>query len=152
MLWSFFLGSKDPAADATDAQQPWGLLCNPVMEMISFFVFPCTGGPVEWNWQGKTEVLEEKLTPVPLCPLQIPHGVSRHRTRASLMRGRQLTAWAVARPNIMKLHIFKTYLNLNDVCITLEFLNSGQGFWFEIAILTLDRCVTMYFIFYVRSL
>jgi hypothetical protein len=22
-----------------------------------FFVFPCNGAPVEWNWQGKTDVL-----------------------------------------------------------------------------------------------
>jgi hypothetical protein len=30
---------KGPAADATDAPQPYGLLCNPVMKMISFFRF-----------------------------------------------------------------------------------------------------------------
>jgi hypothetical protein len=36
---SFFFVEKGPAAEATDAPQPWGLLCNPVMEMISFFVF-----------------------------------------------------------------------------------------------------------------
>jgi hypothetical protein len=49
---------KGPAADATEAPQRWGLLCNPVMKMISFFfVFPCNGAPVVWNWQGKTEVL-----------------------------------------------------------------------------------------------
>jgi hypothetical protein len=36
---------EGPAADATDAPQPWGLLCNPVMKIISlFFAFPCTGG------------------------------------------------------------------------------------------------------------
>jgi hypothetical protein len=28
---------KGPAAEATDAPQPWDLLCNPVMKMISFF-------------------------------------------------------------------------------------------------------------------
>jgi hypothetical protein len=32
----FFL-VNGPAADATDAPQPRGLLCNPVMKMISFF-------------------------------------------------------------------------------------------------------------------
>jgi hypothetical protein len=26
-------GVKDPTADATDATQPWGLLCNPVMDI-----------------------------------------------------------------------------------------------------------------------
>jgi hypothetical protein len=30
---------KGPAADATDPPQPRGLLCNPVMKMISFFSF-----------------------------------------------------------------------------------------------------------------
>jgi hypothetical protein len=30
---------KGPAADATDAPQPRGLLCNPVMKMISFVSF-----------------------------------------------------------------------------------------------------------------
>jgi hypothetical protein len=30
---------KGPAEDATDAPQPWGLLCNPVMKMISSFSF-----------------------------------------------------------------------------------------------------------------
>jgi hypothetical protein len=30
---------KGPAAEATDAPQLWGLLCNPVMMMISFFSF-----------------------------------------------------------------------------------------------------------------
>jgi hypothetical protein len=29
---------------------------------------------VEWNRQGKTEVLWEKSFPVPLFPPQIPHG------------------------------------------------------------------------------
>jgi hypothetical protein len=29
-------------------------------KMISFFIFTSNGAPVEWNWQGKTEVLGEK--------------------------------------------------------------------------------------------
>ena len=31
----------------------------------------------------KTEVLCEKPVPVPLCPPQIPHGLTRDRTRAT---------------------------------------------------------------------
>jgi hypothetical protein len=39
---------KGLAADSTDAPQPSGLLCNPVMKMIRFFfVFPSNGAPVE---------------------------------------------------------------------------------------------------------
>ena len=64
---TFFFAVKGPAADATDAPQPQGLLCNPVMKIkrkiISFFIFPSNGAPVEWNWQGKTEVLGEKICP-----------------------------------------------------------------------------------------
>jgi hypothetical protein len=45
------------------------------------------------NWQ-----LGEKPVPVPLCPPQTPHGLTRDRTRASAVEGRRLTAWAMARP------------------------------------------------------
>jgi hypothetical protein len=42
---------EGPAADATDAPQPSGLLCNPMMKikrkMISFFIFPSNGTPME---------------------------------------------------------------------------------------------------------
>jgi hypothetical protein len=66
-------------------------------KMISFFfIFTSNGVPVEWNWQGNTEVVGEKPVPVPLCPPQIPHGLTRDRTRASAMGGQRLTAWAMA--------------------------------------------------------
>jgi hypothetical protein len=38
---------------------------------------------VEWYRQGKAEELGEKSVPVPLCPPQIPQGLTRARTRAS---------------------------------------------------------------------
>jgi hypothetical protein len=34
----------------------------------------------------------EKPVPVPLCPPQIPHELTRDRTRASAVGGRRLTA------------------------------------------------------------
>jgi hypothetical protein len=80
-----FFVVKGPAADATDAPQPWGLLCNPVMKMINCFVFPSNGAPVKWKWQWKTEVLGEKPVSVPLCPPQIPHGPTRDRTQVCLV-------------------------------------------------------------------
>jgi hypothetical protein len=70
------------------------IIVQPVMKMnrkISFFIFPSNGVPVEWYWQGKTEVLGEKPVTVPLCLPQITHGLTRDRTR-------RLTAWAMARP------------------------------------------------------
>jgi hypothetical protein len=39
-----------------------------------------------------------KPAPVPLCPPQIPHDLTRARTRAAAGGSRQLTAWATARP------------------------------------------------------
>jgi hypothetical protein len=52
---------KGPAADASDALQSWGLLCNPMMKMMIIFCpFPSNGAQVEWNWQGKTEELGEE--------------------------------------------------------------------------------------------
>jgi hypothetical protein len=69
------------------------------MKMVSFFsTFPCNGTPVEWNLHGKTEILGEKPVPLPLCPPQIPHGLTRDRARPSAVRGRRLTSWAMARP------------------------------------------------------
>ena len=38
-----FFMVKGPAADATDALQPWGLLCNNVMKISFFLIFPCKG-------------------------------------------------------------------------------------------------------------
>jgi hypothetical protein len=37
--WLVGFKVKGTAADTTDAPQPWGLLCNPVKKMISFFRF-----------------------------------------------------------------------------------------------------------------
>jgi hypothetical protein len=49
-------------------------------------------------WQWKTEVPWEKPAPVPICPLQITHGLTWNRTRASAVTGRRLTAWTMDRP------------------------------------------------------
>jgi hypothetical protein len=61
---------------------------------------------VEWYWQGKTEELWEKPVPVPLCPPQIPHGLTGARTRVFVVRGRRLTAWAIVRPKCNFGYIF----------------------------------------------
>jgi hypothetical protein len=75
---NFFL-LKGPAADATNAPQSWRLIVQPCDEddeddEVFFLLLHFNGTPVEWNWQGKTEVLGEKPVPMPLCPPQIPHG------------------------------------------------------------------------------
>ena len=50
---------------------------------------------VEWYWQEKTEVLEEMPAPVQLWPPQIQNGLAWDLTQASMVKGQQLTAWAV---------------------------------------------------------
>jgi hypothetical protein len=56
-----------------------------------------------WNGtDGKTEELDEKLVQLSLCPPQIPHGLTRARTRASAVAGRRLTAWAIARHSLVR--------------------------------------------------
>jgi hypothetical protein len=47
---------------------------------------------------GENRQLGEKPVPVPLCPPQTPHALTRDRTRASAVKSRRLTAWAMARP------------------------------------------------------
>jgi hypothetical protein len=53
-----------------------------------------------WNDtdRGKPKNSERKPVPVWLRPPQIPHALIRARTRASALRCRRLTAWAIARP------------------------------------------------------
>jgi hypothetical protein len=50
----------------------------------------CKYGEPQWNDidRGKLKNSTEKPVQVPLCPLQIPHGL----TQASMVRGQQLTA------------------------------------------------------------
>jgi hypothetical protein len=66
---------------------------------LAYYAFPrwyeCRA-TMEWYWQGKTEELGEKPVPVPLCPPQIPHGLTQARTRASAVRCQRLTTWAMA--------------------------------------------------------
>jgi hypothetical protein len=59
----------------------------------------------EWIWSSGGMILtgENRRTlrnpvPVPLCPPQIPHGLSWEWTRAAVVRSRRLTSWAMAGP------------------------------------------------------
>jgi hypothetical protein len=65
---------------------------------LVFYVFPCNGVPVEWNWQGKTEVLGGETCPSDTLSTINLTRTDPGRTRASAVRGRRLTAWATARP------------------------------------------------------
>jgi hypothetical protein len=41
---------------------------------------------VEWHWQGKIEIFEDKRVPVPHCPPQIPHWLAWDRNRTAEVR------------------------------------------------------------------
>jgi hypothetical protein len=68
--------------------------------LLVFSVFPCI---MENRW-NEIDRGKPKYSggggggpgPGPSCPPQIPHGLPRDRTRASAVRGRRLTAWAMA--------------------------------------------------------
>jgi hypothetical protein len=47
---------------------------------------------VECELAGENEVLRKKPVPVPLCPPQIPHDLTRARTRAAAVGSQLLTA------------------------------------------------------------
>jgi hypothetical protein len=49
---------------------------------------------------GETRSTGGKSVLLPLCPPQIPHVLTRHRTGASAVTGRWLTAWAMTRPGL----------------------------------------------------
>jgi hypothetical protein len=130
----FVLLMTGPAADATDALQPWGFLCNPdedEEDCYFFCPFPSNGGQVEWYWQVKTEVLGEKPVPVSLCPPQIPHGLNRDRTRASEVGGRRLTAWAMARPKCVCITLLIPPLSADNRLASIFHAESVTYSWWE---------------------
>jgi hypothetical protein len=64
---------------------------------ILHLIYECRA-TVEWYWQGKTEVLGEKPVIVSIRPPQILCRLAWAQTGASVVRGRQLTARAMAWP------------------------------------------------------
>jgi hypothetical protein len=75
----------------SELQPPTGLFC-PSDDIQT------SRATAEWYWQGKTEEVGENPVHV---PSRIQHGLTRERTRASVVRGRQLTA--IRRLKIVKM-------------------------------------------------
>jgi hypothetical protein len=76
--------------------------------------------------------LGEKPVPVPLCPPQILHGLTRDRTRASAVRGRRLTAWAICCwLKSHSIHAPATPLTSKKHACSASVLLPTWGAWFE---------------------
>ena len=90
---------RSPQQMLTDAPQPWGLLCNPVMKIMKimrfFLLFHFNGTPVK----RKPKFSEKNLSRCHFVHDKSHTDRPRDRTRASVVRGRRLTAWAMARPS-----------------------------------------------------
>jgi hypothetical protein len=93
----FFFVVKGPAADARTHRSLEAYCATLWWRWLIFSIFQV----MEHRWnetdRGKPKYSGEKPVPVPLCPPQILHGLTRDRTRASAVRGRRLTAWAMER-------------------------------------------------------
>ena len=63
MLATFFLWCRAPQHMLRTHRSPEAYCATLWWRWFVFFVFPCNGTPVEWNWQGKTEVPGEKTCP-----------------------------------------------------------------------------------------
>jgi hypothetical protein len=58
-------------------------------------------GEPRWNYNDRgTEELGKKLTPVLTCPRQIPHELTRARSRVFALRRQRLTFWAMTWPTL----------------------------------------------------
>jgi hypothetical protein len=58
----------------------------------------CVWSDGEMTLRGETHMLGEKPVVVLLCPLQISHGLALYLIYSCVVRGWQLTAWAMAWP------------------------------------------------------
>jgi hypothetical protein len=84
------------------------MTCLLVMSFLSVGSLNCSHHPPGdlWVWYyggiiltGENPELGEKPVPVPFCPPQIPHGLIWSWTWTSAVKGRQLSFWAMARPD-----------------------------------------------------
>jgi hypothetical protein len=89
----FFLWWRAPQQMLRTHRSLEAYCSNPWWRRLILFVFSFNGALMEWKWEGKPELLEEKPVSVSLCPPQIPHGLSRDWNRASEVRDWRLTAY-----------------------------------------------------------
>jgi hypothetical protein len=81
---------------------------------------------------GKTKEFGKKTFPLPFCPRQILHAPNRARTQASAVRGRRLTAWAMALPKLVHYFVGKntfTWRVINVTCFHCKVWCSERATW-----------------------
>jgi hypothetical protein len=98
-------------------------------------------GEPRWNDtdRGKPKTSEKDLSPVSLCPPQIPHGLNRAWTQASSVRDRRLTTWAMER--LAKEMSPRAILDVNKRCMNLGkaltvIIVGGYGLDYRVSILS----------------
>jgi hypothetical protein len=81
----------------------WGGVRLGMSALISLLYLPwmineygAFGGMRTGRWNQSTR---RKPALVPLCPPQIPHGLTWYQTQATAVGSQQLTAWAMAQPS-----------------------------------------------------
>jgi hypothetical protein len=73
---------------------------------------------------GGNQSTWRKHTPVPLCPPQIPHGLTWARTRAPTVGSQQLTTWATARS--IQCWLFMIIIIANKIVILFTFFSQSR--------------------------
>jgi hypothetical protein len=88
-----------------------------------------------------------KPAPVPLCPPQIPNGLTRARTRSASVGSRRLTAWAMARTISVTLYsqsVLKMTLRWeDDIKVNLEKWGSDDLKWIQLSLDGITIAVTL---------
>jgi len=109
--------------------------CSLIVPSFATIILCCWEMTRVWNmvercWQGKTEMLREKLILVPLCSPQILYRLACDRTWASLVRGRWVTAC-------------KWHVTIVSSCNSKELVQWVEIFDLDFVLLGLDtgRCV-----------
>jgi hypothetical protein len=135
--WATHLFPEGGDGSSTQAWMPTYVTILRIPQMI--WVWRAT---VEWYWQGKGEELGEKPVPVPLCTPQIPHGLTRARTRPSAVRGRRLTTSAMARPGATHLLTEISNVVLAGFVVAMAEVNVVRVMWLILTErwLSLDGC------------
>jgi hypothetical protein len=86
-LYIVFFCGEGPRSRCYGSTAALRLIVQPCDEDGKFFSFSHFNAvPVKSNRQGKIEVLGFKTLPVSLCPPQIPHGSTRDRNMAAVVR------------------------------------------------------------------